>query len=103
MIETFDERYAAVTKAVAAAATAAVAAARPQGGDSLLFREFSNTKQPEFDGTRDLIVVMRWISDFKGCFYTCSFPEHLRVPFALNQLLLGAKDWWKFVMRTSLL
>ena len=40
---------------------------------------------------------MRWISDIDGCFYTCSCPEHLRVWFALNQLLLGAKDWWKFV------
>ncbi|XP_042757760.2 uncharacterized protein LOC122197614 isoform X2 [Lactuca sativa] len=40
---------------------------------------------------------MRWISDIEGCFYTCSCPEHLRVRFALNQLRLGAKDWWKFV------
>ena len=40
---------------------------------------------------------MRWISDIEGCFFTCSSPEHLRVRFALNQLRLGAKDWWKFV------
>lgn len=40
---------------------------------------------------------MRWVSDIEGCFYTCSCPEHLRVRFALNQLRLGAKDWWKFV------
>ena len=40
---------------------------------------------------------MRWISDIEGCFYTCSCPQHLRVRFALNQLRLGAKDWWKFV------
>ena len=46
LIETFDERYAALTEAAAAAAIAAVAAAGPQGGDSLLFREFSNTKPP---------------------------------------------------------
>ena len=51
LMETFDERYAALTEAATAAATAAVAAARPQGGDLLLFREFSNTKPPEFDGT----------------------------------------------------
>ena len=63
----------------------------------MLYREFNNTKPPEFDGTQDLIVVMRWISDIEGCFYTCSFPEHLRIRFALNQLCLGAKDWWKFV------
>ena len=80
LIETFDERYAT------------------QGGDSLLFREFSNTKPPEFDGTLDPIAAMRWISDIEGCFYTCSCPEHLRVRFALNQLCLGAQDWWKFLM-----
>ena len=40
---------------------------------------------------------MRWISDIEECFYTCSCPEHLRVQFVLNQLRLGAKDWWKFV------
>ena len=49
VIETFDKRYAAVTQAAAVAATDDVAAARPQG-DALLFREFSNTKPPEFDG-----------------------------------------------------
>ena len=46
MIEIFDDRYAAVTEAAAAVGTATVAAARPQGGNSLLFREFSNTKPP---------------------------------------------------------
>ena len=84
LIETFDERYAALTDAAVAAATAVVAAARPQGGDALLYRDFSNMKPPEFDGTQDPIVAMRWISDIEGCFYTCSCPEHLRVRFALN-------------------
>ena len=97
LIETFDERYAALSEAAAAAATAAIAAARPQGGDALLFREFSNTKPPEFDGTQDPVAAMRWISDIEGCFFTCSSPEHLKVRFALNQLRLGTKDWWKFV------
>ena len=46
LIETFDERYAVVIEATTASATAAAAAFRPQGGDSLLFREFSNTKPP---------------------------------------------------------
>ena len=92
LIETFDERYAALSEAAVAAATAIVAAARPQGGDSLLFREFSNTKPPEFDGTQDPIAAMRWVSDIKGCFYTCSCPKHLRVRFALNQLRLGRRN-----------
>ena len=37
LIETFDERYAALTEVVAAIATTVVVAARPQGGDSLLY------------------------------------------------------------------
>ena len=89
LIETFDERYAALSDA---AATASVAATRPQGGDALLYREFSNTKPPEFDGTQDPIATMRWISDIEGCFYTCSCPTHLRVRFTLNHLRLGTKD-----------
>ena len=63
LIETFDERYATMTVATAAAATVVVAAARPQGGDSLLFREFSNTKPTEFDEVQDPIYAMRWIYD----------------------------------------
>ena len=59
LIDTFDERYAALSDAAVAAATAAVAAARPQGGDALLFREFNNTKPPEFDGTQDPIAAIR--------------------------------------------
>ena len=68
LIETFDERYAALLGADVVAATAVIAATRPQGGDALLFQEFSNTKPPEFDGTRDPIAAMRWISDIEGCF-----------------------------------
>nr|KAJ0188610.1 hypothetical protein LSAT_V11C900456990 [Lactuca sativa] len=82
LIETFDERYTAVTEAVAAA-TATIATARPQGGDSLLFCEFSNTKPPEFDGTQDPIAAMRWISNIEGCFYTCSCPYLNMVGFRL--------------------
>ena len=51
LIETFDEKYAALSEAAVAAATAAIAATRPQGGDALLFREFRNTKPLEFDRT----------------------------------------------------
>ena len=71
LIDTFDERYAVVTKAAAAATTAAVAAAKHKGGDSLLFQEFSNTKPPEFYGTQDPTVSMRWVTDIEGC---CKTP-----------------------------
>ncbi|XP_023737125.1 uncharacterized protein LOC111885068 [Lactuca sativa] len=66
LIDTFDDRYAAVIEADVVTATATVAAARPQGGGSLLFWEFSNTKPRDFDGIQDLIAAMRWISDIKG-------------------------------------
>ena len=59
LIETFDKRYATLTDDAVAAATTAVAAARPQVGDSLLYREFSNMKPPEFVGTQDPIAAMR--------------------------------------------
>ena len=68
-----------------------------------MFHEFNHMKPPEFDGTQDPIAGMRWISDIEGCFYTWSFLEHLRVRFALNQLRLGVKDWWKFVKPSLLL
>ena len=91
-IEMFDESYVVVNEAAVAVATVVVAVARPHGGDSMLFLEFSNTKPPECDGTQDPIASMRWISNIKVSFYMCSFPEHLRVQFALNLLCLGAKD-----------
>ena len=37
LIETFDERYDAITEVATVAATATLAAAMPQGGDSLIF------------------------------------------------------------------
>ena len=44
LIQTFYKRYASITEAAAATATiTAVATARPQGAEWLLFREFSNT------------------------------------------------------------
>lgn len=50
---------------------------------------------PKFDGVKDLIVALRWISVVEGSFYICSCPENLKVKFALL-LRLGVKDWWKF-------
>ena len=53
--------------------------------------EFSNTKPPEFENVKEPIVFMRWVSDVEGCFNTCSFPENLKVQFALNLLRLPEK------------
>lgn len=58
--------------------------------------EFSNPKPPMFNGVKYPIVSMMWISNVEGCFYTCSCPKNPKVRFALNLLLLGMKDWWKF-------
>ena len=51
LIETFDECYVVVTKVVAATANATLAAARPQGGNSVWYLELINTKPLEIDGT----------------------------------------------------
>ena len=91
MIELFDERYVDVMQAAATAATAIVDAARVRG--SFPCRNFSNTKPPDFDGFKDPIVAMRWLSDVKGCFFTCSCPKDQKVRCILNLICLGAKDW----------
>lgn len=46
-------------------ATVVVVAARPHGGDSMLYREF-NMKPPKFDGVMDPIDTMRWVLDVDG-------------------------------------
>ena len=92
LIETFEERYAVVIEVGTVAAAVALAIARPQGGDLVLLREFSNTKQPKFNGNQDKIASVRWIFDIDGCFYTFSCPKDLKVRFTLNQLRLGAKN-----------
>lgn len=40
---------------------------------------------------------MRWLSDVKVCFFTCSFPTDQKVKCTLNLLRRGVKDWWEFV------
>ena len=91
LIETFDEHYDAVIEVAVAASTAVVAAARPQGGDSLLFWEDSNTKPPEFDGTQDPIVAMRWNFDIEECCYTCSCPRALEHSVCVEPASLGSE------------
>lgn len=34
------------------------------------YREYNNTKPTEFDGIRDSIIAMIWISYVEGYFYT---------------------------------
>ena len=51
----------------------------------------------DFDGIKDPIVAIRWISDMEGCFFTRSCPEDWKVRCALNLLHMGAMDWWNLV------
>lgn len=95
MVEYFDERYAALTETATAAATAAVAPTGEGAGQGFQYRDFDNTKPPNFDGVQDPIVAMRWLLDVEGCFFTCSCPADQRVRCALNLLRLGEKDWWR--------
>ncbi|KAL7604647.1 hypothetical protein Lser_V15G20313 [Lactuca serriola] len=76
IMEFFDDRYASVTET---AATVAVAAAGAWTSRSFKYQDFDNTKPPTFDGVQDPIVVMRWLSDVEGCFFTCSCPADQKV------------------------
>ena len=69
MIETFEECYVVTAEASIAATTAVVAAVTPQGGDSLWYREFINTKPPNLNKAKDPISMMGWIYDVEGYFY----------------------------------
>ena len=46
----------------------------------------------KFDGLLDPIVVVRWLSDVDGCFFTCSCTNDQKVKCTLNLLGLGEKD-----------
>ena len=59
------------------------------------YKDFSACSPPMFDGGRDPIVSMRWISAVEGAFRTCSCHENSKVTFAANLLREGAKDWWE--------
>ena len=48
-----------------------------------------------FDGVQDLLIVIRWLSDIEGCFFTCCCPVDQKVKCALNLLQYRAKDWWR--------
>ncbi|KAI3700047.1 hypothetical protein L2E82_44662 [Cichorium intybus] len=59
------------------------------------YKDFSACSPPMFDGGRDPIVSMRWISVVEDAFRTCSCPENSKVTFAANLLRDGEKDWWE--------
>lgn len=96
LIEMFYEHYVVVTEVVSFIPIAFTVVIRLQGRASIYYHEFGNMKAPEFDGVKDPIVDMRWVSDVEGFFYTGSWLANQKVKFALNLLRLGAKDWWKF-------
>lgn len=92
MIELFDVWYATVSEAAIVAAMAVVSAIGVQGRGSCKYRDFSNTKPLEFDGVKDPIMSMIWISDVEGYFFTCSCPKDWKFSCAMKLLLLGTKD-----------
>lgn len=76
LIALFDEWYPTFASIISAAATTSA------GEMEMSYRQFSNTKPPIFYGVRDLIVVMRWISDVEGCFNTCACPSNMNFRYA---------------------
>lgn len=80
LIALFDERCAAIASivVVAAAAIVVVVATTSPGDKEMPYREFNNSKPLLFDGVRDPIAAMRWVSNMEGCFYTCACPTNLK-------------------------
>ena len=72
-----------------------MAAAGAGTGQAFQYRDFDNTKPPNFDGIQDPIIAMRWLSDVEGCFFTCSCPADQKVKCALNLLRTGANNLWR--------
>ena len=64
----FDDRYDALSEAVATPATISVAAVGISTRWLFQYRDFNNTKPQNFDGIQDLIMSVRWLSDLEGCF-----------------------------------
>ena len=91
MIEYFDESYAALYEA-AAAATSVVAAVGVGSVRVFQYQDFDNMKPLTFNGVQEPIIAMRWISDVEGFFYTCSRLTDQKFRYALNLLRSGAKD-----------
>ena len=73
-MEFFDDIYAKLSEAVAVVATVDVVAAGIGIRRAFLYQDFNNTNPLIFDGVRDPIIAMRWLSGIDGCFFTCSCP-----------------------------
>ena len=67
MIEYFNDRYAALSEAIVAAANTIITADRVHGERTFQCQDFNNEKPLEFDRFQDLIIAMRWLSAIKGC------------------------------------
>ena len=97
MMEYFGDKYTTLAKTVVATAIMATTAEGGGSGRGFQYRDFDNTKPPTFDGIQDPIIAMRWLSDIKRCFFTCSYPTDQKVRCALNMLRYEAKDWWRLM------
>lgn len=81
LIALFDERYVVVSSTASATTKVFDAAATSSREKEKRYREFYNTKPPEFNGARDPIVSMMWISDMEGCFYTSACSANLKFKY----------------------
>lgn len=86
MMEFFDDRYNALSKADVVAATVVFAAAGIGTGRAFQYHDFDNMNHLVFDGVYDPIIAMMWISYIEGCFFTCTCHADHRVWCALNLL-----------------
>ena len=86
MFELFDYHYAALIEAVAPATIMVVSAMGIRRERSFHYRDFNNTWSSKSDGVKDPIVVMKWLYDVEGLFFTCSCMDDHNVKCTLNLL-----------------
>lgn len=68
LIALFYEWYVVVASTIVTIATTVVVVVTPSREKETPYRDFNNNKPPKFDGVKDPIIVMRWISNMEGYF-----------------------------------
>ena len=76
-----------------------VAVMRPHRVHDSSFRDFSACNPPQFEGKRDPILSIRWISDIEGAFRTSHCAAGNKVTYAVTYLRKSARSWWEFMLK----
>lgn len=100
LIVMVDDRYVVTDVAATTTIVIVTAAFGQQRACMVTYRECYTIHPLDFNGGKDLIFIMRWITDVDSDFSTILCPNELKVNFLLNLLNQGEKDWWGLVSKT---